>query len=64
MLTGAIIGAVVAVTLLIMNRSRAKSGTGLPGKIEQTLRGKEPMTLKQIAALVGKDTFLGRGDVA
>jgi hypothetical protein len=64
MLTGALIGCVVAVVIMMMNRSKAKQGTGLPGQLEQTLRGKEPMTLKQIAALVGKDTFMGRGEVA
>jgi hypothetical protein len=64
MLTGAIIGCVVAVAIMMLNRSKAKKGTGLPGQLEQTLRGKEPMTLKQIAVLVGKDTFMGRGDVA
>lgn len=64
MLTGAIIGCVVAVAIMMMNRSKAKQGTGLPGQLEQTLRGKEPMTLKQIATLVGKDTFMGRGEVA
>ena len=64
MLTGAIIGCVVVVVITIMNRSKAKQGTGLPGQLEQTLRGKEPMTLKQIAALVGKDTLMGRGEVA
>lgn len=64
MLTGAIIGCVVALVIMMMNRSKAKQGTGLPGQLEQTLRGKEPMTLKQIAALIGKDTFMGRGEVA
>jgi hypothetical protein len=63
MLTGALIGCVVAVAITLMNRSKAKQGTGLPGRIEQELRGKQPMTLKQISVLVGKDSFLGRGDV-
>jgi hypothetical protein len=63
MLTGAIIGVVVVVVISMMNRSKAAKGTGLPGQIEQTLRGKEPMTLKQIAAAVGRDSFLGRGEV-
>jgi hypothetical protein len=64
MLTGAIIGCVVALAIMALNRSKAKKGTGLPGQLEQMLRGKQPMTLKQIAALVGKDSFMGRGDVA
>ena len=64
MLTGAIIGCVVALVMMAMNKSKAKSGTGLPGQIEQALRGKGPMNLKQVAALVGKDSFMGRGNVA
>lgn len=63
MLTGAAIGVVVALVIIAMNRSKAKSGTGLPGKIEQALRGKPPMTMKAIAALVGEDSFMGRGRV-
>lgn len=64
MLTGAIIGVVVVLIITMLNRSKAVKGTGLPGQIEDRLRNKEPMTMKQIAALVGKDTFLGRGEVA
>lgn len=64
MLTGAIIGVVVALVLMVMNRSKAKQGTGLPGHVEQTLRGTGPKTLKEIAMLVGKDSLMGRGDVA
>lgn len=64
MLTGAIIGCVVALALMVINKSRATKGTGLPGQIEQALQGKEPMTLRQIGALVGKDSFMGRGQVA
>ena len=64
MLTGAIIGCVVAIAIMVVNRSKAKRGTGLPGQIEQALRGKGAMTLKQVAALVGKDSFMGRGEVA
>jgi hypothetical protein len=63
-LTGAIIGCVVALALVLINRSKAKAGTGLPGQVEQALRGQGPLTLKQIAARVGKDTALGRGNVA
>jgi hypothetical protein len=64
MLQGAIIGAVVAIIMTVAMRSKAKSGGGLPGQIEQTLRGKGGMTLKEVAASVGKDTFMGRGQVA
>ena len=63
MLTGAIVGVVVVLVMTMINKSKAAKGTGLPGQIEQTLRGKEPMTLKQIAAAVGKDSFMGRGEV-
>lgn len=64
MLTGALIGFAVAVAMIVMNKSQAKAGTGLPGEIAQAMRGKGPMTLKQIAALVGKDSLMGRGKVA
>lgn len=64
MLTGAIIGCVVAVVIMFMNKSKATKGTGLPGQIEQALQGKGPLTLKQVGALVGKDSFMGRGEVA
>ena len=63
MLTGAVIGVVVVLIISMMNRSKAAKGTGLSGQIEQTLRGKEPMTLKQIATAIGKDSFMGRGEV-
>ena len=64
MLMGAIIGCVVAVIMIVMNQSKAKAGTGLPGQIETQLRGAGPLTLAQVAAKVGLDTFLGRGKVA
>lgn len=64
MLTGAIIGVVVALGMMLAMKSKAKSGTGLPGEIEQKLRGRGAMNLKEISVLVGKDSFLGRGDVA
>jgi hypothetical protein len=50
--------------MMLVNRSRAKAGTGLPGQIEQAMRGKPPMSLKQISVLVGRDSFMGRGQVA
>jgi hypothetical protein len=64
MLTGAIIGCVVALVMIAMNKSKAKSGTGLPGQIETMLRGAGPLTLAQVAAKVGMDSFLARGKVA
>ena len=63
MLTGALIGVVVAVAMMAINRSKAKSGTGLPGKIEQAMRGKGAMSLKDISVLMGLDSFMGRGKV-
>ena len=60
MLTGAIIGCVVALVIMFMNTRKAKSGTGLPGQIEQALQGKGPQTLREIGSLVGKDSFMGR----
>ncbi len=64
MLTGAIIGGVVAVLMIVINKGKAKAGTGLPGQIEALLASSEPLTLQQVAARVGLDTFLGRGKVA
>ena len=63
MLTGAIIGCVVALALLAMNRSKAKAGTGVPGDVEKLLRASGPLTLKEISVRLGKDSLLGRGDV-
>ena len=63
MLTGAIIGCVVAVVMSVMNKSKAKAGTGLPGKIETMLRGAGPLTLAQVAERVGLGSFMGRGKV-
>jgi hypothetical protein len=64
MLTGAIIGCVVALVIMAMNKGKAKQGTGLPGQVEQALQDKGPLTLKQVGALVGRDSFMGRGQVA
>ncbi|MEO8548978.1 MAG: hypothetical protein ABI678_03370 [Kofleriaceae bacterium] len=64
MLTGALIGITVAIAMMLVTRSKAKAGTGLPGQIEQAMRGKGPMTMPAIAALVGKASFMGRGQVA
>lgn len=63
MLTGAVIGIVVSLVMIMQMRSKAKTGTGLPGDIERAMRGKDPLNLSEIAKLVGKDTFLGRGSV-
>lgn len=50
--------------MAVMNKGKAKAGTGLPGQIEQVLRGAGPLTLKELAGRVGKGSFMGRGDVA
>ncbi len=63
MLTGAIIGCIVAVVMIVVNQSKAKSGTGLPGQVEAAMRGAGPLTLSQVAQKVGMDTFTGRGKV-
>ncbi len=64
MLTGIIIGVVVAITLGLVNQRNARKGTGLPGQVEHALRTRGPATLRELAGAVGKDTFLGRGDVS
>ncbi|MBA3500773.1 MAG: hypothetical protein M4D80_17645 [Myxococcota bacterium] len=64
MLTGAIIGCVVVLVMVVMNKSKAKAGTGLPGQIEEVLRTSGPLNLKDISVRVGKDSFMGRGNVA
>ena len=63
MLTGAIIGCAVVLVMMVMNKSKAKAGTGLPGKVEEVLRASGPLNLKDISVKVGKDSFMGRGDV-
>jgi len=63
MLTGAVIGVVVALVMMMVTRSKAKAGTGFPGQVEQAMRGKGPLNLKAISVLVGKDSFMGRGSV-
>src|SRR5687767_14057132 len=63
MLTGVIIGCAVALAMVLMNKSKAKDGTGLPGELEKVLRGTGPMTLKEISVKIGKDSFMGRGKI-
>lgn len=63
MLTGIFIGVVVAATLAFVNQRNARKGTGLPGQVEQALRTHGPATIKQVAAAVGKTSFMGRGEV-
>ncbi|CAN5648603.1 hypothetical protein BH11MYX1_BH11MYX1_21430 [soil metagenome] len=67
MIEGAIIGAVVAVIVVfaktLADRRHAKRGTGLPGRVEQALRGKPALNQKAIAERVGLRTLAGRGKV-
>ena len=68
MLQGAIIGAFVALVVLVFttfkNRAAAKNGTGLPGQVDQALRGKPAQNIADLSALVGMRTLAGRGKVA
>ncbi len=64
MLTGALIGVVVVIALTIVNRNKAKAGTGVPGEVEKLLRERgTAMTLQEIAVAVNKDSLTGRGTV-
>ncbi|MDQ3031522.1 MAG: hypothetical protein M3Y87_03830 [Myxococcota bacterium] len=64
MLQGAVIGLIVGLAMFFWNRRNAKLGTGLAGTIEEALTGREPQTLAEVASSVGKDSFIGRGEVA
>jgi hypothetical protein len=64
MLQGAIIGLVVGLVMFLLNRRNAQQGTGLAGTIEEAMRGREPLTLAEVAKAVNKDSFFGRGEVA
>lgn len=64
MLQGLIIGIVVAIALTLYNRYNAKKGAGLAGTIEQVLADGQPRTLAEVAQVVNRNTFLGRGEVA
>ncbi|MFO0607936.1 MAG: hypothetical protein U0324_32530 [Polyangiales bacterium] len=63
MLQGALIGFVVAVVMLVWNRYQASRGGGLAGQVEQAMRGRGGLTLAEVAAAVGRDSFFGRGQV-
>ena len=64
MIQGALIGLVVGLAMMFWNRRNAQQGTGLAGTIETALRGQPPSTLAEVATLMNKNTFLGRGEVA
>lgn len=67
MLVGALIGLVVATVFItgrtIGLRRQAAKGTGMPGQLEQAMRGKGPLNLRDISALVGYATMAGQGKV-
>lgn len=63
MIPGAIIGVIVAISIMLVNQRRARQGTGLPGEVEAALRRLGPSTLAEVAAAVGKSSFFGRGSV-
>ncbi|MBK9032325.1 MAG: hypothetical protein IPL61_13595 [Myxococcales bacterium] len=64
MIPGAIIGLVVGLTIMLMHRRNARRGTGVAGDVERALRERGRQTVRQVAQTLGKDTFLGRGQVA
>jgi hypothetical protein len=64
MLTGALIGIIVASYMFLRHREQARQGTGLAGALEKVLREQGPMTLKAAGRAVGKDSFMARGEVA
>lgn len=64
MLQGAIIGIIVAVVMIFIQRRNAKAGTGLAGEVERALASGSALTLHEVAEAVGKNSFLGRGQVA
>ncbi|MEP7125111.1 MAG: hypothetical protein ABJE95_29545 [Byssovorax sp.] len=64
MLQGAIIGLVVALVMMFIQRQNAKKGTGIAGQLERALGERGPLTLTEAAEAVGKTSFMGRGEVA
>ena len=64
MLQGAIIGLIVALVMMFIQRQKAKNGTGVAGQLERVLAERSALTLSEAAEAVGKNTFMGRGEVA
>ncbi len=64
MLQGALIGLIVAVVMMFMQRRNAKNGTGIAGNLERVLAERGALTLSEAATAVGKGSFMGRGEVA
>jgi len=64
MLQGAIIGLVVGIVMVFVQRSRAQKGTGIAGELERVLADGKALTLAEAAEAVGQSSFLGRGKVA
>lgn len=63
MLQGAIIGLVVALVMVFVQRRGAKQGTGLAGELEAALAERGALTLAEAAEAVSKNSFTGRGKV-
>jgi len=64
MIQGAIIGLIVALVMMFIQRQNAKKGTGMAGKLERVLAERSSLTLTEAAEAVGENTFMGRGKVA
>lgn len=64
MLQGALIGLIVALVMMFIQRRNAKKGTGVAGQLERVLAERSALTLAEAAEAVGKNTFMGRGEVA
>lgn len=64
MLEGAVIGLIVALVMVFVQRRGAKQGTGLAGELEVILAKGGALTLAEVAEAAGKNSFAGRGKVA
>ena len=58
------IGLAVPAVWLFLARRRAVRGEGLAATVLVETRTRGPLTLNEIAAAVGKSTWIGRGQVA
>ena len=58
MLQGAIIGLIVALVMMFMQRRNAKKGTGVAGQLERVLAERGALTLAEAAEAVGKNMLM------
>ncbi len=63
MLTGLIVGVVIALLFAGGRYLQARRGSGLPGELLAALAGRGPMTVAELVAAVGGKGILGRGRV-